>query len=152
MSVVHQLQQFDEKIARKSRRAYGVLPARRTGRSAFAARTIPDYEPGYFTIFAIATIIRLPTVPMVAIVKGYAGYCKTAPPKRNHATAPTEKRQPAQESLRILPLSMRSVLGAVLPVARMCRPAGWAGGIIYSLQAGYRAECVTIPSFRRRER
>jgi hypothetical protein len=42
--------------------------------------------PAYFIVFAIATIILLLEVPMMAIVKGYAGLCKNAPPKRDNAT------------------------------------------------------------------
>jgi len=53
---------------------------------------------------------------------------KTAPPKRDHATKQTEKRLPAQERLTILLGALRSVLGAVLPIARMCRPADSARG------------------------
>jgi hypothetical protein len=50
-------------------------------------------QPAYFIVFAIATVILLLTVPLLAILKGYAGLCKTAPPKRNNASCATVKRQ-----------------------------------------------------------
>jgi len=48
-----------------------------------------------------------------------------------------------RKALESCPVSLRSVLGAVLPVARIVPASALDPRIVYSLHAGYRVECET---------
>jgi len=104
---------------------------------------VQGLQPAYFIVFAIATIILLLAVPMLAIVKGYAGLCKTAPPKRDNATVHDCEKTAGSgkpENLAHSPAERSGGGFANSPDVPASVLGPW---IVYSLHAGYRVECET---------
>ena len=75
--------------------------------------------------------------------QGICGLMQNRPSgKRPCDRADLEKTE-AQNSLKISPVSMQSFLGAVLPVARMCRPADQVRGTPSVCMQAIRVGCET---------
>ena len=80
---------------------------------------------------------------MLAIVKGYAGLCKTAPPERDNATVHDCEKTPGSGKPENLARSSAERSGGGFAGSPDV-PASMLGPrIVCSLHAGYRVECET---------
>jgi hypothetical protein len=94
-------------------------------------------------VFAIATIILQKAVHMLTIVKGYAGLCKTAPPKRDNATVHDCEKTPGSGKPENLARSPAERSGGGFAGSPDVPASGLGPRIVYSLYASYGVECET---------